>query len=330
MKSVLIVGDLHLSDKFRGQHKDYYVNCLEVMEMIEQKCISLAEKGDVYLIFLGDLFGVSEKRFTTRFFMIQVVEWFARLNDLCTEVMTVKGNHDISHSDLPDYEVLLRLGCFTNPEYFDWESLGSNSGIRFHFVNYGDEKRPLELHPEWGNIVLAHNDFGGHGGYQSEDTVVPVNELSHWADVNMVISGHIHTPSVDSWLTLPSHNATLPLIYVGCPTRVKERIDDVLTVVFETPIDDSSESSIGYSVDEFGLKPAAEEFIEKEDSVESGVTLDPEIERLRLESLKGIVGSLKQRDMNSTNLLQMIEARTDITDRVKKISIDLLTECLEG
>lgn len=314
--SVLVVGDLHLSDKFQGQHKDYYANCVEVMDAIELKVQALkAEHGSVSLLLLGDLFGVSEKRFTTRVFFLRVVEWFMRLNQVCDEVATVRGNHDISHTDLPDFDVLKELGCFSNPRKLDWE-LSGDEGIRFHFVNYGHELDPLELKKDWGNIVLAHNDFGSTVGYSGDNQITNMP----WEGVDLVISGHIHTPSIDD-VYIQMGTGDIPLVYLGCPTRVAERVPDVFVMEFV-----ASQNEVSYSKKLFGLKPVDEEFHPR---VEKPSSVDKEVEKQRLESLKSIVGSLNTKRLVGVNLLELIEQRSDISPSVKKLCIKLLKDELE-
>ena len=38
-KKVLIIGDLHISDRFSGKHKDYLQNCFDCLDMIEKSII---------------------------------------------------------------------------------------------------------------------------------------------------------------------------------------------------------------------------------------------------------------------------------------------------
>lgn len=318
---LLVIGDLHLSDKFRGQHKDYQGTCRWVMNRILDMAADAKQShGAVSIMLLGDLFGVKEKRFTTREFFLEVYAFFKELNSLCRgNVFSVIGNHDISHDDRSDFEVFGALGMLKVPEYVDF--VVGDTGIRVHFLHYGMERETLTLHPTMSNVALGHNDFGLPGqpeyAWYSSNSI-SLESCTNLDGISLLLSGHIHTPApAPSYVTMPS-GKELTLFYPGSPARVSERYDDCIAVKFYPDAE-----GITYTPVEFGLIPLDEEFYPKQSKDDN-----PSKQEDNHETLVEIVGKLSGHTLIEGNILELIKHRPDVSDSVKKISIDLLTKQL--
>lgn len=325
--AVVIIGDLHYSDKYKGSHIDYLRNCYRVMEQVELNIERIkGNYGKVSVIFLGDLFGVNEKIFTTNSFMLRVYDHFTRLKALTDgHVYSVRGNHDIGHNDTTSFETLAHLGSYLVPashvDYF----ISDDDGIRFHFLHYGEETRELNKLDGFADVVLAHNDFGLPGlpdyGWFPSPKRLDLEGMSNLNGVSLVISGHIHQPSPEpAYVTLPSGNEAT-LFYPGCPTRVKvdENYDDCHMVVFYP-----QGTEVGYTHESFGLVPASELFL-----VKSEDDSKPEVDTLtqeQRESLTTIVGMLQTRPTVEKDLIELIQGRVDISPSIRNIATDLLTK----
>lgn len=305
-----IVGDLHLSDKFQGAHKDYKATCRLVMsELLEL----ISNDPDSSLILLGDLFGVSEKRFQTRAWFLEVWEWFQDLNTHTKgRVYSVVGNHDISHGDLPDFEVFRTLGAFTTPNHLDFTT-SSGRICRFHFLHYGNELRDLDQ-VSGRNIGLGHNDFGGGSPFIDVDTT----QFKNLSQLDLMISGHIHNPSSSSQLL---GNSLVDVIYPGCPTRVTsdQRYPFCYIITFDFEGEDINWGSLTWE-----LQPLEDEFTEQ--TYDSG--LDSSVSEDQVEALREIVGSLNRYSSVEKNLVDIIKTRPDLRPRVRDLAVKFLTDRL--
>lgn len=321
--AVLVVGDLHLSDKFVGGHQDYRATCRFVMSRIQTMLSDLKEKhGSVSLFLLGDLFGVSEKRFTSRTFFLEVAEWFTALNELTnSHTYSVRGNHDIAHNDLSDFEVFSSLGLFKVPDYVDYHA-ADDDGIRFHFVHYGHENDDLTYSKSLINIGLAHNDFGlpGHPEiewFPNEDAIL-LERQKNLQDLTMLLVGHIHKPTPHAYVTMPNGNE-LQMIYPGNPTRVSEpRVDDVFAVSFAP----SEDGYISFGAEYFNLPPVEEEF--REDYLNPPESETKALSEETIETLKTIVGRLNGKSLFDGDLISQINNRMDVPESVKSLAIKYL------
>lgn len=316
---VITIGDIHLSDKFQGQHISYIDNCRRVMARILEMAHS---HKDVSVIFLGDLFGVSERRFTTREFLKEVMDFFEELNSHTHKrVFSVKGNHDISHHGMSDFDFFVSLGLLQTPATIDYTP--GDAGIRFHLISYGQERRELPFSDTLVNVGLAHNDFGLPGvassGWFHGDKAFDLESLTNFNRLRMLLSGHIHTPSPEpayvNYEVDGDTNECL-LYYPGCPTRVSERFDDCNAIVFSL-----DNGSVSFDTMSFNLIPVSEEFHDKveEDLTAKGIDDDTQ------EALMEIVGNLQSNTgLLEGNIISIIQSRIDIPESVKTLALSFL------
>ena len=326
---VHVYGDLHLSNAYKGQHKDYDYECYVNMENIVKK-VSNEKPSAVF--FLGDIVGVTERNLKDRQFLSRVVLFFRTLNELTGgNVYSVKGNHDVG--DFSDFDLLVTTGFLKNPDYVDYygcsksEYKGDESQleVRFHFVNYGSEEKDLKLtNNDSSNVVLGHADYiidGVTNWYKHKDSV-NLARLVNFIGVDLVVSGHIHNPSDEVLTTTIKGEDTIGLVYLGSPSRTAERYDDCWYMKFEY-VGGSTE----YNLDFFGLEPADKVFYPKEDFIND--IDEEELEAVKEnESLTNIVKEIMELRMTSGDLFGQIKAVPHADERVKQIACDYLKRAM--
>ena len=318
---ILIFGDLHLSSSYEGTHKNYALECLRNMYQILD---ITREAKPSCVIFLGDIVGVKERTIKDRRFLREVIMFFKTLNERTNNnVYTVKGNHDIG--DYTDFDLLLGLGLLKNPQYIDYYGKEALE-VRFHIVNYGEETKSLKMPSGSGasNVVLCHADIQIQGvttwfytnkGYQ-------LSSMTNWAGVDMVIPGHIHTPSTEfSYTTLS--NASVALFYPGSPSRVAERFDDCWYLVFEY----STESeTTDYDAKLFGLQKASEVFFPKEEVIGEE---EFDEDQVRKDSLKTIIDEVLGSKLNRGSLFDQIDI-FPASAKAKDLAKQYLQNAIDG
>lgn len=336
-----IYGDLHLSCVYEGQHKDYTLESYMNMDNIIRK-VQVDKPSAVF--FLGDLIGVNERNIKDRQFFLRVYLFLKTLNDMTNgNVYTVKGNHD--KGDFSDFDFFIGASLLKNPDYVDY--YGCSKGeydsldedvkdegleIRFHFVNYGEEYRELhKTDPSIAtNVVLGHADYLVEGvtNWYAHKNGVTLAHLKNFSNVELIISGHIHTPSIELLSTPISGGTTAGLFYTGSPSRTAERFDDCWYLVFEFQRDsDVQEGSTRYDALPFGLRPADDVFYPKEDFELSDEDEGSQIKESQ--ALTDIVREIMEGRMTSGDLFSQVMAVPGASDEVKKIACDYLHKAID-
>lgn len=320
--NVLIFGDLHLSSTYTGQHKDYTYDCYKTMDIILEKVKKFQPSA---VFFLGDLIGVRERNIKDRQFLFRVILFFTSLNEVTNwNVYSVKGNHDFG--GFSDFDMLTGLGYVKNPSYVDYCTPDGSIEVRFHLVNYGEEERELYLADTDGasNIVLGHSDFTVEGvtdWYRHKNSVF-LSRLKNFIGVDMVISGHIHTPS-DEFLSVSVCGVTtLDLFYTGSPSRTSERFDDCWYLIFSY-----TGKFTKYDADLMGLDPADKVFYPKGSFV--GVSEEEEEQSRADEALTSIVKEIMEGRLLSGDLFKQIRLVPGASEVAKDLACSYLQRAIE-
>lgn len=323
---VLVFGDTHFSVKYNGKHKDYTYDCFVTMELILDTVIK--EKPSA-VFFLGDLIGVNERNIYDHEFLMRVVMFFGKLYKLTKgNVYYVKGNHD--YGDFADVDFLTGLGYIKNPEYVDYVIDGQVE-IRFHFVNYGDERKALKINEDnASNVVLGHADYYIEGvttWYSSKRGSVELKTLSNFNGVELVFAGHIHTPSKEVMYTTTPNGNPIGLFYTGSPSRTAERFDDCWYVYFEY----SEESgSTNYSAELLGLPPASEVFYSEDEFIDESESSEEEnLTGDKTEVLDAIVNEILTTRMASGDVFKQIDI-IPAEKETKELAKEYLRKAING
>lgn len=210
---VLIIGDLHISDRYTGKHKNYLENCFEVLDMITE---SMKERKITHLIILGDWVGIGlreknlRKRETLLRLMRVVMEWNNITNN---NVYSLRGNHDIGHK-LTDFDLLLELGLIKNVNQLDVQV------ARFHMFNYGEETRKIDVDDNMYNIGLFHANLliEGKTTWYRGGEGIELSTLDNLYGIDFAIAGHIHNPSLRI-VSTSIRDRDITLFYPGNLTR---------------------------------------------------------------------------------------------------------------
>ena len=219
---ILIVGDLHFSDVFTGKHKNYLLNCSQILGELVAK---VNEDKPSALVLLGDLVGWTETNIRDRQILAMFLKAFQEINIICP-IYVVRGNHDMK--GFPEFNLLSQLGLIITSSqcggYFDYYGVQDAEvpEIRFHIVDYKQEETKLDLaEGNTSNVVLAHNNFTINGvtNWYAEHDGIELGMLQNFSGVDMVISGHIHNPSPEFVSAQMPNGDTCALFYAGCPTR---------------------------------------------------------------------------------------------------------------
>lgn len=221
---ILVFGDLHFYDGIVGYHKNYEENTINVMRSITETVESGLEDIDkdsgeeLYVVFTMDLSGVktSAKKFRTKNYALRVYQFFNNLNRLTNgNVYGIRGNHDISTTDISELDYLIGTGQVKVVDYFDSDI----DSTRLHMFSYGDRLDSATLHEQHLNIAVTHLNLGMEGVqfpfYAGEPTMV---ESTCLRDMDMIFGGHIHNPVSTVGRAMESGKSCC-LAYLGCPTR---------------------------------------------------------------------------------------------------------------
>ena len=276
----LVIADLHISDVYNGQHKDYLANCKDCLNMITDE---IKSKNITHLLLLGDLVGQNEKNLKNRSTLLYLMQLLNDWNSLTKSnyikeleselnsgkitredyaiklgevgignVYSVKGNHDMGNK-LTDFELLEGIGLIKVPDMLD---IGS---VRYHFVHYGEEYRHLNIDEDKYNIALVHNNImiDGITTWYRGGKGIEMSTLENMYGVALIIAGHIHDPSL-RMVTGNIKDSEVALFYPGNITRPryeKGLWETAFGVYFEIKDDDMNLSQVV-----FNLKPVEELF----------------------------------------------------------------------
>lgn len=307
---VLIIGDLHFSDVYKGKHKSYLENCFWVLSQINKKIEATKPKA---IVLLGDIIGWTETNIKDRQVLSMFLKILKNWNEYCP-VYAVRGNHDIK--GYPDFLLLSELGLIITSEecdgYFDYFGTADATvpEVRFHLVDYNSETRSLDLCTDenCSNIVLGHANYNINGittWYYVPDGI-ELGMMQNFCGVDMVISGHIHAPSPEIYATQMPDGGSCMLFYAGCPTRPIKDANMYDSCWYVRVGYNSNTNSTDINTDEFRLKPAKEIFYEDEEFVDDKSEEEVEDE-LRREKLTEILGDLLKYRMQSGDPMHQID-----------------------
>lgn len=331
---IAIFGDLHLSCVYQGSHKSYIDNCFDIMRQI----LEIVKDGDYKaVIFLGDIIGVRERIINNLQFLYFIIDFFTTLNSkeyTNHNVYSVVGNHDLGKDGYTTFTFLRNLGLVRNPKYIDILNGENKADTRVHFVNYGEEKRELEIKDSISNIVAGHAAYeveGATNWYNHKDRVL-LNKLENFEGIEMIISGHIHPGTLESIEgALPNGDIT-SLIFLGNPTRVTDRVNACQYMSLEC-----RESQDGLSGDkwetvfqahDFKLKPIEDDFYPKSIIYGEENELDPE--DIRKKAVEDIINEIIANRLGSGNIFRQVDAVPDATQEAKDLAKKYLKEEFDG
>lgn len=285
----MIIGDLHISDRFSGRHVNYLENCFDCLDMIER---SFDEEGITHLICLGDWIGIgtAEKNLKERTSLLRLIKVLQRWNKkLNGNVYSLRGNHDIGKS-MTDYDFLVSIGLLKSVLELD---VGS---CRFHMFNYGEDTRKINVDRDKYNIGCFHSNLliEGLTTWYRGGVGTELSSLDNLYGISTAIAGHIHNPS-PRMVSTSIRDCDINLFYPGCPTRPRYESnmwDKCYGVVITT-----NEFSTSMNVIDYELKPFEEVFLKLKD--EETDSYDEDVAPFDLAALNEILNELQYFNLNS-------------------------------
>ena len=259
MGEVLVFGDLHISDKYCGKHRNYFENCVSVLTTMTE---IISKRKPYAVVLAGDLVGVSTDDRTVRDRGTLMYLWkvISTWNELVNgNLYGVIGNHDRGGKHT-EADFFAYMGLIKYQNYFD------HNNLRVHLVHYGDESRSLDIDPASEcNVVVGHNAFlieGQTTWFKVREGML-LSEMKNFKGVDIVLSGHIHYPS--SVINETSiDDAPIGLFYMGCPTRPRKEPmmwDRVYYPTLVVSDDLSVNTEVSINLNEIVLSPLESLFV---------------------------------------------------------------------
>ena len=287
---ILVIGDLHISDRFSGRHINYLENCFDCLDMIEK---SIVDNQITHLICLGDWIGIglAEKNLKERRTLLRLIQVLQKWNKLLNgNVYSLRGNHDIG-KNMTDYDFFVTMGLLKNVPQLD---VGT---CRLHMFNYGEETRSIYVDNDKYNIGCFHSNLliEGLTTWYKGGVGVELSSLKNLYGISMAIAGHIHNPSL-RLVSTSINDSKISLFYPGCPTRPRlepNMWDKTYGVVITTDELDTQIDLIN-----FDLKPLEEVFTTLEEDPTKGMN-DEESTPFDLDTLNEILNELQYFNVNS-------------------------------
>lgn len=185
LANIMIAGDIHLSSRNRGGHKDYSAESLYYYNSITDL---IKQYNCTHSIDLGDF---TYGRFTSLEYRQAVEDALdTRVKSVNGNYYMLKGNHDTSSAGLTEY------GFYLN-KYFKGSTTLELGNLNLIMVNYGDENKEVDIKPNKTNIILAHNYFAFDDvNLPFYGQAIKLSEQSNWYGADYIISGHIHSEHI--------------------------------------------------------------------------------------------------------------------------------------
>ena len=328
-REVMVVGDLHISDRYRGRHISFLQDCFEVLGDLTRE-INLRKPAA--LVLAGDLIGWNETNISDREVFAKVCKIFREWSDVCP-IFAVRGNHDMR--GYPDFQFLADFGLINTSQscggYFDFYGYEGQEvpEVRFHLVDYGDESRHIDILEGTSNIAVVHNNFtiDGLTTWYADHDGLELGLQQNFVGIDFVLAGHIHNPSPEFYaVTMPDGNPCT-LFYMGNPTRVIKDKNPYDTCWFVYVQFDGEGTEIIPEM--YHLKPVEECFYPDEEFIEES-TPEQLAEEVRKESLKNVLDDLLKYRLNSGDPFSQVMKIPNATDAAKQMAIDYLQAAFNG
>lgn len=323
---ILIIGDIHASDKPSAVHTDYFASCTRIFEDITE---TIKERKITHLILTGDLVGrTTEKNFQTREALMYFQKLFMVWNKLTDgHVYSDVGNHDMGEY-LTDFEYLVSVECIKVVDSIEFDSL------KLHIIKYGEDYKELDIAPNKMNVAVMHTELhveGATGWFFRSHEGKDLSDMLNLKGIDMVVCGHIHDPS-EVILETSIEDHPIKLFYPGNLTRPKKNNlwTEAYGVVYESEGVDVHFSKEIYELEPFdeffkqSIDDLSEELKKKhEEAVENGEIEDA----LDLSELSDIMATITHYNLaEGVDYEHQIKALAGGNERVEQLAISTIQE----
>lgn len=331
---VVCIGDRHIDDEYKGQHKNYRENTYWCMDKTVE--ITDKEKPDFYCE-TGDFIGVRNNVATLKdnLMLYKTINYLDSIH--CEKVINF-GNHDMFElENVNTYTLLSMLGKFKTPREvanagsdigivrlvspdYDDPDTGEKMEIYIHFVPYGKEH--VQLQPVKGatNVAITHNDFRVSSTmFTNNPEAIDLTTHEPFFGMDAIINGHIHQPSnMTTFVTSAGTNCAF--INLGCMARpkVSENYNMVWYVDFGFRLDMTGKPEAYITPKPIELIPADEIFISRvSDETKRTLLAEDEVQL----QLSGMFDELKDFNWAGVSILDRINILS-IEEPVKDIILE--------
>ena len=313
-----IYGDIHLSSKNYGAHRDYSTESIEYFSKITE----VAKKRNLtHIIGCGDF---SYGRFHSLEYRLaiekELEEQYKITNGNRYELF---GNHDVAGYGLTERDYYISKGLLKPSTNL---TLGS---LNITMVDYGkhDEIEPNIVDNESNyNFIIAHDFFKFNQSQVANfGKAIELDNYTRWFGADCLICGHVHSIlDFSGYIQKDGLAHECQVHYLGCMTRPSYReghMDDkgqimVITVHDNGTVDvDMEVISLWELEKSFNLEAKAKEKEVKE-------------QRQSRVDISDVVKQLDAHDRNVGNPEDIINAMQDIDEKYKNKAIDLLKSAL--
>ena len=318
---VLVYGDIHLSSRNYGAHRDYAKESLSMLKNITDTAKSI---GATHIIGLGDF---SYGRFNTLEYRMEVEkqleEQYVYTHGNRYEL---KGNHDKASYGMTEYEYYIQKGLLK-------PSCNLVLGrANISMVDFGEHRKHTIIPPDSNmhNIVCMHDFF------RFRDTQIPdygkavyLDEFEPWYGVDTIIGGHIHNYSQfeGNIADMVQHKSNRVLVtYLGCPCRPSYREghmqDYGVYAVITTGTDSNGEQQVEENLYTFQLWDLEESFnlADKADT--------EALRAMKHVDVSDIVKQLDSHERVAGDPEQVVMGMLDIDARYREKAIDYLKRAM--
>ena len=313
-----IYGDIHLSSKNYGAHKDYPAESLYCFNKIAETC---ENKQLTHLICCGDFtFG----RFHSLEYRNAVDQALARMHKQTSgNHFVLCGNHDVAGYGLVERDYYIEKGLIRPSQNM---TLGN---VNFTMVDYDKHEthEPNIIDSEDQVNILVTHDFFKFSNTQLPNygKAIILDEFSKWFGADYIACGHVHKIiNFSGYITKENNVHECIVHYLGCMTRPSFRdghMDNVGQVLIFTIYDNGEldcdiENIPLWSLDDsFNLEVKQKQQAKKE---EKAARVD----------ISDVVKQLDSHDRNVGNPEDIIKGLTDIDEKYKNKAIELLKGAL--
>ncbi len=313
-----IYGDLHLSSKNYGAHKNYPKETLEVLSKITE----ITEKRNLtHLIGLGDF---SFGRFHSLEYRLAVEEQLEKQFKLVNgNRYEIFGNHDEAGYGKTERDFYISKGLLKPSQNF---SIGC---LNITMVDYGKDKQtPVNIidTQECVNVILAHNYYKfNNTKLPNFGTATILDTMSDWYGADLLICGHIHKRmEFDGYITKDDMAHQCHVEYPGCMARpaYQEGMMDTEGVVIVIEVFD--DNTIDVSKEIVTLWDLSESFNIGAKALEKA----KQTEKENRVDISDVVKQLDAHDRNVGNPEDMIMSLDGVDPKYKAKAVALLKEAL--
>lgn len=200
LKTIMVVGDSHLSSVNHGYHLDYPNEALYYEEIFNK----IAETENVdYYINAGDFVINKEFDLSYRMKVDKILnERKKLLEKRGGRMIYIKGNHDISGKSTTEYNYYVSRGIFEAASSIPVLNIKNSKDEVVLSVNMHDynDLGPVSIEGKY-NILITHGYFVFDYVLEGEDIPnygdpVRLTEKTDWAGLDYILCGHIHTEHI--------------------------------------------------------------------------------------------------------------------------------------